>query len=146
MYAKYHQSLLDIINTTPNIKADKYFGELSELEKGNFIKNGLPIIYIDFVGDDFPNTKDIDITFSLYIVHMSFSKNKITREKTNNEIHDVLQKIYKLFSFKSIFGSDPIKLEKLQKIFDATAAGGYLTIYKKDLSIRIKNPILTGEI
>ena len=146
MYKRYHDGLITTITTNTNVTVEKYFGELEKPEDGNFAKGDLPIVYIDFIEDDTSKANTIDIGFSLYIVHMAYSKNKITRENTHNEIHDLLQEIYKSLSFKSIEGSDPVEMKKLQKIFDASAAGGYLTVYKKDISITIQNPILTGEI
>lgn len=145
MFNKYHEWLIDTMNAN-NVKAQRYFGELADPEKGNFDKGSLPLVYVDFVGDDFPNAKDIDIKFSLYIVHMSYSKNKATRTNMQNEIHDLLQNIYKAFTRQSVYGSNPINIGKLQKIFDSTAASGYLTVYTKDITITIKNPILMGEI
>ena len=144
MYKKYHDGLLTAIRT--NITAEKYFGELENPEKGNFAKGDLPIVYIDFIEDDTSKPNTIDLVFSLYIVHMAYSKHKTTRENTQNEIHDLLKNIYKELSFKSIEDSEPIEMKKLQKIYDASAAGGYLSVYKKDISMTIKNPIITGEI
>ncbi len=146
MYQKYHDALLSLINTKTTARAQKYFGELENPQEGNFAKGSLPIVYIDFVEDDTSKANTIDIVFSLYIVHISYSKNTTLRENSNNEIHDLLKDIYKNLAFKSVEGSQPIEMKRLQKIYDATAAGGYLSVYKKDISITIKNPIITGEI
>jgi len=146
MYQKYQDGLIAAITTDTDINAAKYFGELEKPQEGNFAKAALPMVYVDFVEDDTSNQKIIDIKFSLYIVHMSYSKNRETRSNAKNEIHTVLKEIYKNLAFKTIEDSDPITLAKLQKIFDANAAGGYLTVYRKDVQITLPNPILTGEI
>lgn len=146
MYQKYHDGLITAVTTNTTINAEKYFGELEKPEEGNFLKGSLPIVYIDFIQDDTTKPRTIDIDFSLYIVHMSYSKNKTIRTNTQTEIHDVLKEIYKHLAFKSIEDSEPLELKKLRKIFDANAAGGYLTVYQKEISMTIPNPILTGGI
>ncbi|MCX6076426.1 MAG: hypothetical protein NTW78_05995 [Campylobacterales bacterium] len=146
MYQKYHDRLITAITANTTINAEKYFGELEKPEEGNFLKASLPIVYIDFIQDDTSKPRTIDIDFSLYIVHMSYSKNKTIRTNTQAEIHDVLKEIYKQLAFKSIEDSQPLELKKLRKIFDANAAGGYLTVYQKEISMTIPNPILSGGI
>jgi hypothetical protein len=146
MYQKYHDSLVHMLSTNTSAACEKYFGELRTPESGDFAKGSLPIIYIDFIQDDTSKARIIDIEFSLYIVHMSYSKNKLTRAAAQNEVHALLKEIYKCLSFQCIEDSQPIELKKLKKIFDANAAGGYLSVYQKELFMSIPNPILTGGI
>lgn len=144
MYKKYQDGLIQAIKNNTDINAQDYFGELERPEEGAFAKGALPAVYIDFVEDDTSNPSTIEIFFSLYIVHISYSKNTQTRLETKQEIYDLLGSIYNNIAFKSIEDSEPLRLKKLQKIFDAKAAGGYLTVYKKDLSMHIPNPLITG--
>lgn len=146
MYSRYQEALINAIKKETDINVQTYFGELENPQEGKFLKGSLPIIYIDFISDDTSSPRTIDIEFALYIVHMSYSKNKQTRKNTKNEILDLLKKVYKSLAFKSIENSKPIEMKKLTKIYDASASGGYLSVYKKDLSMQIPNPILTGEL
>lgn len=146
MYSKYQEAIIETIKNHTNVNVEAYFGELENPNEGKFLKGSLPIIYIDFIEDDTSKPRTIDIEFALYIVHMSYSKNKQIRINAKDEIHDLLKKVYKSLAFKSVENSQSIELKKLRKIYDASAAGGYLSIYKKDISMQIPNPILTGEI
>ncbi|WP_455756480.1 hypothetical protein [Sulfurimonas sp.] len=146
MYQKYQSGLVETITINAGIKAKEYFGELENPQDGKFLKGSLPIIYIDFIEDDTSKPRTIDLNFALYIVHASYSKNELTRKDTQNEIHDLLKKVYKHLAFQSIEDSEPIELKKLKKIYDANAANAYVTVYKKDISMSIPNPILTGDI
>ncbi|NOQ31513.1 MAG: hypothetical protein GQ570_10350 [Helicobacteraceae bacterium] len=147
MYQKYQDGLINAINaiTTVAIKAEQYFGELEKPQEGNFLKGSLPIIYIDFIQDDTSKPTTIDIEFSLYIVHIAYSKNKATRITARTEIHELLKAVYKQLAFKPIEDSEPIEFKKLRKIYDASTAGGYVTIYQKEILLSVPNPILKGE-
>ena len=143
MYQKYQDGLIAAIKKA-NVNAEEYAGELEKPQEGNFKKSGLPIVYIDFVEDDTSKPTIIDIHFSLYIVHISFSKNKDVRSDTKKEMLDLLKDVYKSIAFKPIEDSEMVVMGKLKKIYDASAAGGYLTVYKKSISMKIPNPILGG--
>lgn len=146
MYREYQDALIAKIKNNINSNVQPYAGELERLNAGEFVKSSLPIIYIDFVEDDTSQYKTVDLYFSFYIVHMSFSNNKDTQMNTKNELFDLLQNLYKSLFHELIRESDPIRLLRLKKIFDANISGGYLTVYQKDIKMTIPNPILTGEI
>ena len=146
MYQKYISSIISTINTYTSANAMEYFGELENPNEGKFLKGSLPVVYIDFIEDDTSKPRTIDIELALYIVHISYSKNQKIRTNIKKEIHDLLKEIYKSLAFKTVEDSQPIQLRKLKKIYDASTAGGYVTIYKKDISITIPNPLIGEDL
>jgi phage gp37-like protein len=136
---KYEKSLIDRLKNIATVQ--KYYGELEHPSTAQFIQNDLPLIYVDFLGEDTNNNFTIELKFSLYIVHLSYSKHKDNRTKKHYELYDLITDIRESLFQKSILDSSPILLKKLSKIYDAVGANGYLTIYKRDLTFIIPNNI-----
>lgn len=140
MFDIYQDEIIKKIGTIVNTKA--YAGELNNPQDGLFLQQNLPCVFVDFIEDDTSDVHTSKVVFSLYIVHISYSKNELNRAKVKKELFTLLKDIYKAIAFKPILDSKPIRLTKLKKIFDAVAKGGYLTVYKKDIHIDIPNPLL----
>jgi len=136
---KYEESLIDELKEIATVK--KYYGELEHPTTAKFIQNDLPLIYVDFLGEDTNKDFTLSLQFSLYIVHIAYSKHTHTRTKKHYELYDLITDIRKKLFMKTILDSDYIQLKKLSKIYDAVSANGYLTIYKRDLIFTIPNSI-----
>ncbi len=139
MTQQYEAKLLELLNKITTTQ--KYYGELEHPTSAQFIQNDLPLIYVDFLGEDTKTNYTCELTFSLYIVHLSYSKHKSNRTKKHSELYDLNDDIRKTLFMQSILESSPITLKKLSKIYDAVSANGYLTIYKRDLTFIIPNNI-----
>ena len=127
------EKLQDIATT------QKYYGELEHPTSAQFVQNDLPLIYVDFLEEKPMGNLHTELTYSLYIVHLSYSKHKSTRTQKHYELYDLNTDIRKALFCKSILDSKPISLSKLSKIYDAVSPHGYLTVYKRDLTFEIKN-------
>ena len=144
MHTTCQEAIINVINNIDGVTAEEYAGELENPKDNRLNKAALPIVYIDFVEDDTSNPNHIDLFFSMYIVHISFSKNKENRKNVKIELDALLNEIYENIAFKSLVNSEPIELGKLKKIYDANAAGGYMTVFRKSVSMRVPNPIIGG--
>ncbi len=146
--AKKEKSELEIIEVqihellkSKNINAKKYFGELENPKNFKYELTTLPLILSDFIG-----SKPIDILreeckFNLYEIHVAYSKNENTRAAKHYELYSLQKTIKKILHLKSFENSEPIKMGKLEKIFDANISTGYLTVYKQEFSIIIKEGV-----
>lgn len=143
MYENYKDELIKLLqDNLADVSIKEYFGELDNPSEGKFLTNSLPCIYVDFVGDDTTNGMYHNLYFSLYLLNISFSKNEINKAKSRGDVLTLLNNLYKGIAYKSVIDSKPIILGKLRKIFDSTSTKGYLTVFAKELTIDIPNPLL----
>jgi hypothetical protein len=138
MIGEFETAVIEVLNKD-EIKADKYYGELIDPKKFQFNQKDLPIVYVDYIGDkpDSPIRKEYK--FNLYIAHISYSKHKNTRQQKHQEIYSLLNEIDKRLSLKSFENSEPIKMGKTEKIFDAVINEGYLTVYRREFTATLNN-------
>ncbi len=113
-------------------KVDYYFGELSDYNKPDLGVDDLPIVLVDFKGDKESNITT-QLLFNLYIVNISFSKNKKIKKDAHLALYKLLDQID-----TTLFNLDiPCKVRASKKIFDAKIEKGYLVIFTKDVSVQI---------
>ena len=118
-----------------NIHTDKYFGEIRDPQKVKIDINNLPLVLIDYIGDDNQSALKKRHSFSLYITHISYSNNKKTRTSKHYELYELLEKIDKLLNLQSYSESEPIRVNRTRKIADQVTDIGYLTVFKKDFTV-----------
>ncbi len=133
MLDKFEDAVKAILDTEET-NAVKYFGELSNPSKAKIDINKLPLIYIDYTGDKPINVIKKEHSFSLYITHISFSKNQNSRIKKHYELYELLSIIDEKLNLQSFVNSEPIRIGKTQKIYDQVTENGYLTVFKKDFT------------
>ncbi len=144
MIGAFENEITQQLNTD-ELKAQKYFGELIDPKKFQFSQNELPMIYIDYIGNEPSDLIRKKHKFNLYVAHISFSKNEKTRTKKHLELYELLTEIDKRLSTNSFSNSEPIVIGKTQKIFDAAVASGYLTVFKEEFTVILKNEEETNE-
>jgi hypothetical protein len=124
-----------------DITVKKYLGELSTSKEPELLQNELPIIFVDFKGDVADGFLR-KLKFNLYFVHITFSSNSKYREKTSQELEEILQRSEELlYKVNNI----DITTKSSKKIFDAKTDRGYLTIFSRDIEATISNTQNTGE-
>lgn len=133
MITDFEKSVIDVLNVD-GLSAKKYFGELSDPKNFKFTTSEMPIIFLDFIGDQPENPIRDVCKFNLYIAHISYSKNEKTRTSKHYELYGLLREINKRLSYKSFSNSEPIKIGKSEKIFDSIVSTGYLTVFKREFT------------
>lgn len=131
----YEDELKRILNKVTT--CEKYFGEFATPNKIQIEKSKLPLIYLDFIGEDPISSFELKLEFSLYIAHAAFSSNKKTREKNQSEVADLLIKINKELYNSCVLDSQPISLKNSKKILDNKVDNAYITIFQKNLEFII---------
>ena len=131
----YEDELKVILNKVT--ACEKYFGQFATANKIQIDKSKLPIIYVDFIGEDPISSFELELEFSLYIAHASFSSNKKTREKNQDEITDLLININKHLYNACVLDSQIIELKNSKKILDNKVDNSYITIFQKNLKFII---------
>lgn len=121
-----------------DINCDKYFGELKDTKNFRYELTKLPLVFTDFIGSKPIDMLREDAKFNLYEVHISYSKNKATRALKHYELYELQKVIKNSLHLTSFTNTEPLKVGKLEKIFDAVTQSGYLTVFKQELSIIIK--------
>ena len=140
----YEEELKKILQEiTPNV--DTYYGEFSSLNDIKIDHNKMPAIYVDFLGENPINGYQQKLTFSLYLVHASFSKNEKTRDEKRYSIYSLIQDVNKALHLKPILESEPIVLKSSKKILDAKAQNAYLVIFQKNIEFNIETSFSQGE-
>ena len=140
----YEEELKKILQKiTPNV--DTYYGEFSLLSDIKIDHNKMPAIFVDFLGENPINGYQQKLTFSLYLVHASFSKNEKTRDDKRYSIYSLIQEVNKALHLKPILESEPIVLKSSKKILDAKAQNAYLVIFQKNIEFNIETSFSQGE-
>jgi len=137
MLKEFQKALMAKIGETVGVR--EYRGELSSPEKAKALAKELPLVMVDFVGDDHGGhaLKKIAV-FNLYIVHVSFSGNITARETKRIELVELIETVDEAITAKSFAGSGYVKLQKLTKLFDAQAGVGYLTAFTRTLTVELR--------
>ncbi len=134
MPIKTQQSIIEAIQAIgDDISVRRYYGELSDPTRPQLSDGELPLILVDFVGDKPLSPSEVQLTFNLYIAHVSMGKNRATRQKKHEEVLLLLGQIDKNVSLSLTDDSSLMQLGSLKKIFDAKSDKGYLTIYMRQL-------------
>ena len=131
------QTQQDIITAIQSIGDDisvrRYYGELSDPTRPQLTDGELPLVLVDFVGDKALSVSEVQLSFNLYIAHVSLSKNRATKQKKHEEVLELLHRIDKNVSLKLVDDGSLVRLGALKKIFDAKSDKGYLTIYMRQV-------------
>jgi len=131
---KTQQDIIDAIQSIgEDISVRRYYGELSTPSQPLLSDGELPLILVDFVGDKPLSISEVQLTFNLYIAHVSLSKNRHTRQKKHEEVLILLNQIDKSLSLALTDNTSLLLLGSLKKIFDAKSDKGYLTIYMRQI-------------
>jgi hypothetical protein len=125
---------------------ETYFGEFSSLNDMKIDAKKMPIIYVDFLGEDPSNSFEVALEFSLYIAHAAYSKNENTRDIKRYEIYELLKDVNKTLYSKPILDSQPIKVKSSSKILDAKSSNAYITIFKKNIEFVIPQNHIQGSL
>lgn len=140
----YKDKLKEILSQIAT--CEEYFGEFATPGKIQIDKSKLPIIYVDFLGENPISSYELKLEFSLYIAHVAFSKNKNTREKSQSEVSTLLININKNLYAQFLENSQPIQLKQSKKILDTKVENSYITIFKKNLEFIIPKHHTQGEL
>lgn len=141
---KYEVELKKILSTVA--VCETYFGEFSSLSDIKIDTKRMPIIYVDFLGEDPINSFEVTLEFALYIAHAAFSKNENTRDLKRYEIYDLLEDVNNALYSKAILNSNPIKVKSSSKILDAKSSTAYITIFKKNIEFTIQTNQIEGSL
>lgn len=142
---KYEEELKKKLETiTTNV--DTYYGEFSSLNDIKIDHNKMPAIFVDFLGENPINSYQQKLSFSLYLVAASFSKNEKTRDDKRYSIYSLITEVNKVLHLKPILESEPIILKPSKKILDAKAQNAYLVIFQKNIEFTVETNLLEGEL
>lgn len=134
MVSTFRKEFISLLSQSATTK--EYFGELANPKKPLINKNDVPLILVDFTGDQHINIIEKEVFFSLYIIHVSYSKNADNRTEKENKVLDLISKIDDSIQLVELAGYEGIRLKRLQKIYDGVSEVGYLTVYMRNISIK----------
>jgi hypothetical protein len=140
---KYEDELKKILSNIAT--TETYFGEFYNLSDIKIDSKKMPIIYVDFLGEDPDNFKE-GLEFSLYIAHAAYSKNENTRDIKRYEVYTLLEDINKTLQSRPILDSNIIKVKSSSKILDAKSSNAYITIFKKNIEFTINKNQIGGSL
>lgn len=141
---KYEDELKDILSNIAT--CETYFGEFYSRSDIKIDSKKMPIIYVDFLGEDLKSNFETNLEFSLYIAHAAYSKNENTRDAKRHEIYTLLEEINKTLQSKTILDSNLIKVKSSSKILDAKSSNAYITIFKKNIEFTINKNQIEGSL
>lgn len=129
MIASFQTALIKHLKTA-GFNTKDYFGEFTRPSEAKLLKSFLPGIMVDFVDSKPDGLNRDNVTFSLYIVHATYSKQEDLRTKTDVTLLDFIHSIRLSLMRISIDNSDPIEITRIKKIYDDAKDSAYLTVYQ----------------
>lgn len=129
MIASFQTALIEHLKTA-GFNTKDYFGEFARPSEAKILKTFLPGIMVDFVDSKPDGLNRDNVTFSLYIVHATYSKQEDLRTKTDVTLLDFIHSIRRSLMRISIDNSDPIEITRIKKIYDDAKDSAYLTVYQ----------------
>jgi len=133
MVSLFQDALIEHLQSIVN--AREYFGELSTPEKPMLTKSDLPVVLVDFTGDRYVSPMQKENYFNLYVVHMTYSKNRKYRSDNEKSLLELMTQIDRHINLKQMEGFEEIRLDRLQKIYDAASDAGYLCVYMRSIRV-----------
>lgn len=128
-----------------NVKS--YFGEFDKPDTAEVLKTFLPCVMVDFVESKPNDLFREDATFSLYLVHLAYSKQEDTRKSKDYALLDFIKNVKNALHVKSIAESEPINVTRIKKIFDAAKGQSYMTVYLLSFDVTlIEKNYANGEV
>lgn len=118
-----------------NVKS--YFGEFDKPDTAEVLKTFLPCVMVDYVGSDPEGLFRENAQFSLYLVHLAYSKQEDTRKGKEYALLDFIKDVKDSLMETSIDGSEPITITKIKKIFDAAKGSSYMTVYLMSFNVTL---------
>lgn len=144
MIAAFQTALIDHLKTA-GFNTKDYFGEFSNPSEAKLLKTFLPGIMVDFVESKPDGLNRDNVTFSLYIVHATYSRQENLRTQTDVTLLDFITQIKKALMRVSISNSDPIEITRIKKIYDDAKDSAYLTVYQMVLTATLNDTQTTNE-
>lgn len=144
MIAAFQTALIEHLKTA-GFNTKDYFGEFSNPSEAKLLKTFLPGIMVDFVESKPDGLDRENVTFSLYIVHATYSKQETHRTQTDITLLDFHTQIKKALMRVSLSNSDPIEITRVKKIYDDAKDSAYLTVYQMVLTATLNDPQTTNE-
>ncbi|MCL9820936.1 hypothetical protein NCR96_04155 [Helicobacter sp. 14348-15] len=106
----------------------------SEEKIASALKNS-PLVYLDFVGDEYKDEFSKKCFFEIYIIQATQSSAKQNRESTFKEQMDFLEEIDTFFYNYKFKNANSIILGKLKKEYSDMTKNGFLSIYKRSFEV-----------
>jgi len=135
MVPTIQSSIIEKIGELGQIKVRRYYGELGDPEHPVLASGELPLVLVDFVGDDPKGLQETDLQFNLYISHLSLSKHLDARAQRHDEALDLLDRIDRAILLLDL-DEGILRLGRLKKIYDARSEKGYLSIFMRQVYVR----------
>lgn len=145
MIASFQAALIDHLKAT-GLNVKEYFGEFDRPEQAKIFKTFLPGVMVDLVEAKPDELYRENVTFSLYIAHVTYSAQEQLRSETNVSLLDYIFGIREALMRVSVGGSDPINVVRYKKIFDAAKDSAYLNVYLMTITTTLNNPTVNEEI
>lgn len=146
MVVSFQKALKDYLETK-NFNVKSYFGEFDKPDTAEVLKTFLPCVMVDFVESIPDGLFREDVTFSLYLVHLAYSKQEETRKGKDYALLDFIKDVKDALHVKSIGGNEPINVTKIKKIFDAAKGQSYMTVYLMSFHVTLIDKNYTnGEV
>ncbi|MEW5833046.1 MAG: hypothetical protein AB1763_09445 [Campylobacterota bacterium] len=145
MIATFQSALIEHLQAT-GLNVKEYFGEFDRPEQAKIFKTFLPGVMVDFVEAKPDELYRENVTFSLYIAHVTYSAQEQLRSETNVSLLDYIFGIRQSLMRVSVGGSDPINVIKYKKIFDAAKDSAYLNVYLMTITATLYNQTINEEI
>ena len=133
MIQETRDGIVSVLDAIEGVTARRYLGEISDPAHPDLNQHTLPLIFVDFVGDD-GDGQTRTLTFNLYFVHVAYSMNETYRHGTHNEIFTLLEAADNALRHCTCATLNP---GRLRKIYDDQTAKGYLTIYSRVVTAQL---------
>ena len=133
MITETMESILEALREIDRVTVTPYLGEISDPERPDLNQHQLPIIFVDYVGDE-SDGETRKLFFNLYVVHVTYSNAPAYRHGAHDEVFTLLEEIDTRLRHVETAHLLP---RRSRKIFDDRTPKGYLSIYSRSVEAQI---------
>lgn len=133
MIQEVRDGIVSVLDEIDGVSALRYLGEISDPTRPDLNHHTLPLIFVDFVGDE-GDGQTRTLTFNLYFVHVAYSMHETYRHGTHDEIFSLLESADNALRHCRCATLNP---GRLRKIYDDQTDKGYLTIFSRVLTAQL---------
>jgi hypothetical protein len=140
MISEVRDAIISALAQATEATVRPYYGEVADPEKPEINSHHLPLIFVDFVGDE-SDGELRRLFFNLYFVQVAFSANDTYRSGAHDETFAVMEAADR--ALRKVPEAN-VMPRRSKKIFDDRTAKGYLTIYARAVEAHITDEGVHG--
>lgn len=143
MLCELEEQILELLflNLKQSANIDSYLGELENIKEFEKCLNDKPHVLLEFSKESFLNPSTKEVNYKLYLINKTSNKDANYRRNCKFELLSLSEKIDSLLTNSHLSNDKAISIKGLAKFYEGVSEYGYLSIYTKDISLKVQKDL-----